>query len=304
MKASKKLVFFGTEDFSAPSLQKLLDSGWPVLAVVTKPDSPSGRGQRTSPPKVKQIVERHKILVLQPQKVAEINTEVSKLKPDLGVLVAYGMIIPQSTIDLFPGGIINAHPSMLPKYRGPSPIEAAILNGDKETGISLMRLTAGMDEGPVYDQKRVELTETENRPQMYKKLAELSSDFLLEKLEAIAEGWLTPKPQVDAEATYTNLLKKEDGVMDFGQPAEVLERQVRAYAGWPKSQAQIFGREVIITKTRVAKDEKDGYLVIKCLPTGRQANPSYLEILELIGPSGKSMSGADFQRGYSHPLPS
>lgn len=291
MKASKRVIFFGTEDFSVPSLQKLLDTGWSVLVVVTKPDSPSGRGQKISPPKVKEIAQKHGITVLQPQKVDEINNAIAKLKPDLGVLVAYGKIIPQSTIDLFPGGIVNAHPSLLPKYRGPSPIEAAILNGDKETGVSLMRLTAGMDEGAVYDQKRVDLKGSENRPELYKQLAELSADYLLGKLEAIAEGWLMPKPQIDAEATYTKLLKKEDSVMDFGLPADVLERQVRAYAGWPKSQAKIHGQDVIVTKARMAKDEKDGDLVIRC-------SPGYLEILELIAPSGRRVSGADFLRGY------
>ncbi|HEY5549698.1 MAG TPA: methionyl-tRNA formyltransferase [Candidatus Saccharimonadales bacterium] len=297
MKSSKRLIFFGAEDFSTPSLQKLLDSGWPVLAVVTQPDTSSGRGQKISPPKVKPIAKKHKITVFQPQKVAEINGQIAEIKPDLGVLVAYGKLIPQSAIDLFPGGIINAHPSLLPKYRGPSPIEAAILNGDKETGIALMRLSAGMDQGPLYDQQRVELTGTENRVELYKKLAELSADSLLEKLESIAEGWLTPKPQIDAQATYTKLLKKADGVMDFGQPAEVLERQVRAYAGWPKSQAKLHNRAVIVIKARLAKDEKDGDLVIKC-------QPGWLEIQELVAPSGKTMSGSDFLRGYSRPLPS
>jgi methionyl-tRNA formyltransferase len=295
MKASKRVVFFGTEDFSAPSLQKLLDSGWQIMAVVTKPDSPSGRGQKIGSPKVKQIAQIAKIQVLQPQKVAEIDNEIHKLKPELGVLVAYGKIIPQSTIDLFPNGIINAHPSLLPKYRGPSPIETAILNNEPETGISLMRLSAGMDEGPVFDQMRIALTGSEDRLQLYAHLAKLSADFLLDKLEAIAEGWLTPKPQIEAQATYTNLLKKENGVLDFGKPAELLEREVRAYTGWPKSQVKIFGNEVIVTKARVANPpaggEKASNLVMKC-------QPGYLEILELIGPSGKTMSGSDFLRGY------
>ena len=125
-----------------------------------------------------------------------------------------------------------------------------------------------------------------------------SAVFLRKKLEAIAEGWLTPKPQIDAKATYTKLLKKEDGRVDFGQPAAVIERQIRAYAGWPKSPAKIFNKDVIITKAHVAKDEKDGDLVITCLPAGRNAEPSYLEIQELIAPSGNTMTGKAFLQGY------
>src|SRR5665213_119654 len=168
MSKLSNLVFFGTENFSAPALEKLIAGGWPVLAAVTKPDARGGRGQKLIVPKVKQIADKHNIPVLQPEKFSEINAKIAELKPELGVLVAYGKIIPQGTIDLFPGGIINVHPSLLPKYRGPAPIEAPILNGDKETGISLMRLSAGMDEGPVYEQKRVALNGDEQRPELYK----------------------------------------------------------------------------------------------------------------------------------------
>ncbi|MBI2285200.1 hypothetical protein HYU82_00005, partial [Candidatus Saccharibacteria bacterium] len=141
------------------------------------------------------------------------------------------------------------------------------------------------------------LTGNETKQELSDRLSETGAELLIENLEAILEGWLTPKPQFDADATYSKLLKKEDGVIDFGQPAEALERQVRAFAGWPKSQAKVNGQDVIITKARIAKDEGDGSLVTKCYP-------GWLEILELVGPSGKTMSGADFLRGYSRPLPS
>ncbi len=293
MSKLKNLIFFGTEDFSAPSLEALLEAGWPVAAVITKPDSRGGRGQKAIVPKVKAIAAKAGIELLQPDKVDEINPRIAEIKPDYGVLVAYGKIIPQSTIDLFPGGIINVHPSLLPKYRGPAPIEAPILNADKATGISLMRLNAGMDEGPVFAQLRVELNGGETRPELYAQLAKTGADFLLERLKAITEGWSTPKPQIDTEATYTKLIKKADGRLNFGQPAEVLERQVRAYAGWPRSSAEVFGQKIIVTKTRLAKNLADGDLVIKCAP-------GFLEIQELIAPSGRKMSGADFIRGYKN----
>jgi methionyl-tRNA formyltransferase len=260
--------------------------------VATKPDSRGGRGQKTIVPEVKQIVDKHGIAVWQPEKVAEIDTKIANLKPTHGILVAYGKIIPQATIDLFPGGIINVHPSLLPKYRGPSPIESAILNGDSDTGVSIMRLSAGMDAGPIYAQVRIELDGSETRPQLYEQLAQSGADLLLERLPAIIEGWLTPKPQDDKLATYSRLLKKEDGWIDWTKPAETYEHQIRAFLGFPKSRTKLHGYEVVMTKARVAQSADDGSLVMKC-------QPGWLEILELTAPSGRSMSGADFLRGYN-----
>lgn len=291
MKPSKKLVFFGTEDFSVPALRRLIDGSWAILAVVTKPDSPSGRGQQMASPKVAAAAKKAGIKLLQPEKLPDIKEELRRLQPDVGVLVAYGKLLPQDVIDIFPDGIVNLHPSMLPKYRGPAPIEAAILNGDTDTGVSLMRLTEAMDAGPVYDQRRLPLKGVEDRLDLYKSLSELGADFLLERLEPITKGWLTPKPQLETEASYTKLIKKDDGRLDFNKPAEVLERQVRAYAGWPKSRATIHGQDVIITEARVAKDKDDGKLVIEC-------SPGYLVIEKLIAPSGKTMTGEEFLRGY------
>ena len=291
MKASKNLVFFGTEDFSVPSLRQLIDAGWPVKAVVTKPDTPSGRGRRLKAPRVKETAQKAGIKVLQPERVRDIQKELEQLKPGLGVLVSYGKLLPPAIIDVFPGGIVNLHPSLLPKYRGPSPIQAAILNGDEDTGISLMRLTERMDEGPVYDQKHVPVPPEIDAPALSEQLSESGAVYLLERLDAIVQGWLTPKPQIDSEATYTKLLSKQDGLMDFGRPAETLERQVRAYAGWPRSHANIHGQDVIITKARVAKDKQEGVLVMNC-------RPGFLEIQELIAPSGKTMPAAEFLRGY------
>lgn len=291
MSKSARLVFFGTEDFSAVSLEKLIKDDWPVVAVVTKPDFKTGRGQKTTPPKVKEIAQKHHIRVLQPTSLPKIVYEIASLEPSHGILAAYGKIIPQTLIDIFPGGIINVHPSLLPKYRGASPIESAILSGDGRTGISLMKLTAQMDEGPVYAQKQVVLTGEETRSELYVRLAELGASILSEKLPQIIDGSLETQPQDDSRATYAKLLKKTDGHIDWTRSAEVYEREIRAYLGYPKSTALVGESEVIITKARVACDEKDGQLVMKC-------TPGYLEILELVAPSGRTMSGADFQRGY------
>jgi methionyl-tRNA formyltransferase len=292
MSKLSKLVFFGTEGFSVPSLEKLLAEDWPVAAVVTKTDGRGGRGQKTIVPKVKQTAAKAGIEVWQPKNIGEIDAEIARIKPTHGILVAYGKIIPQATIDLFPGGIINVHPSLLPRYRGSSPIESAILNGDSDTGVCLMRLSAGVDAGPVYAHARIKLNGSETRLQLYDELAQKGADLLLERLPAIIEGWLAPTPQDDKLASYSQLLKKSDGLMDFSQPAEVYEQQVRAFLGFPKSRAKLHGHEVVITKARVAQSADDGALVVVC-------KPGFLEILELTAPSGRRMSGKDFLHGYS-----
>lgn len=292
MSKSKRLVFFGTEDFSVPALKSLLSEGWNIVAVITKPDYKAGRGQRLKQPPVKDAATEAGIKVLQPAKLIDIYKQLTALGAEGGILVSYGKIIPQKILDIFPSGIINVHPSLLPKYRGPSPIEAAILNGDKETGISLMKLSAGMDEGPVYAQEVVTLTGNEDRLTLSTRLSHKGAVLLTSHLEEILNGRLEPATQNDSKATYTQLLTKEDGNVSWDEPADIIERKVRAFVGFPKSRAKILGQNVIITRARVAKAGGDGSLVMKCLN-------SWLEVQELIAPSGRNITGAEFLRGYA-----
>lgn len=291
MTKSGPVVFFGTEDFSVASLVALLEAGVEIAAVITKPDARAGRGRQLQSPKVKQLALKHGLKVFQPNDLAEIAENIKELSVTHGVLVAYGKIIPEDFIDLFSGGIINLHPSLLPKYRGPSPIEAAILNGDGSTGLSLMRLTPMMDAGPIYDKKEVRLTGTENRLLLYEKLAQEGSAFLVDKLEAILSGQIEPVEQPSTGVSYTKLLTKADGIIDWSKAAPVIEREVRAYLGFPKSQVKLKQFDVIITKARVASGPDDGSLVQKC-------GEGWLEIQRLITPTGKLTSGEEFLRGY------
>jgi methionyl-tRNA formyltransferase len=287
-----KILFFGTEDFSAASLEALIDSGFDVAAVITKPDAPKGRGHKLTEPLVKRIAVSHDIPVWQPAKLNDIHGDIKALQPVAGVLVSYGRIIPQSIIDLFTPGIINVHPSLLPAYRGPSPIESAILNGDDTTGISIMRLSSKMDAGPVYHQVEHTLSGTETKPYLYKMLAEIGASELVKVLPEILNGSLTPREQNDELASYCNLLNKNDGVLDPSTMTAIdAERKVRAYLGFPKTRLNLFGHNVIITKASVAK-EVEFHTDIRC------HDGSVLRIEQLVGKSGKTMSTEAFVMGY------
>lgn len=249
------IIFFGTEEFSAASLRALIESGFTVAAVVTKPDSKKGRGHKLTPPTVKLIAQEHGIPVWQPAKLSEIVDDIKALQPVAGVLVSFGKIIPQSIIDLFTPGIINVHPSKLPHYRGPSPIESAILNGDSETGVSIMQLSAAMDAGPVYHFVSYPLTGRETQPELYETLSKVGASALVSVLPKILEGSLLPTPQDESQATYCRLIQKQDGSIDWQKPAEQIEREIRAYKGWPGSRTTFGDVDVIITAATALPEE-------------------------------------------------
>jgi methionyl-tRNA formyltransferase len=290
-----KLVFFGNERLATatstdvPALRMLVKAGYDVAAVVTSHSEGVSRNKRGL--EIVEVAHAYHIPVLIPDNMLDVAEQLAKMDAKAGILVAFGQIIPQEIIDIFPKGIINIHPSLLPKYRGPTPVETAIVDGVAETGVSLMSLGAKMDAGPVYLQEKVALNGKETKPGLAKKLLALGSEMLEANLAYILDGTLEPIPQDATQATYTRLLDKKDGWVDFKESDELIERKVRAYLGFPRSRAEIFGQEVVITKARVAKDAHDGHLVIK-------AQPGHLEIQELIAPSGRAMSGADFIRGY------
>jgi methionyl-tRNA formyltransferase len=289
---SSRIIFFGTEDFSLTALAGLIEAGYNIVAVVTKPDSKQGRGHHVIAPPVKILAEQHNIPVWQPTKLKDITDNIKALQPVAGVLVSYGKIIPQSTIDLFTPGIINVHPSLLPKYRGPSPIESAILNGDDKTGVTIMQLSAEMDAGPLYRAKEYSLNGTETQPGLYHTLAAIGTDLLLEALPRILAGDLTPTKQDDSEATYCQLLTKADGQLNPQQlTALEAERRVRAYLRFPRTRLSMHGKDIIVTKAHVPQ-ENTTKLDIKFKDGG------YLLIDELIAPSGKMMSGEAFLKGY------
>jgi methionyl-tRNA formyltransferase len=290
---SKTILFFGTEAFSLTALKGLVEAGYRIAAVVTKPDSISGRHQKSTPPVVKTYAIEHDIPVWQPNKLFEIHNDIVALGDVVGVLVSYGKIIPASIIDLFNPGIINVHPSLLPMYRGPSPIESAIKDGLDETGVSIMQLTPKMDAGPVYAHIRHPLTGTEVYPLLYQTLANAGIALLLHILPAIIDGSLLPSPQNDNESTYCQLLDKKDALL---QPDKITateaERLVRAYLDFPRTKIGIGDNMIIITKSHVSSNQRS-ILDVPCM------DGEYLSIDELIAPSGKTMSASAFLNGYA-----
>ncbi len=290
---SKPIVFFGTEDFSLHALRGLVEAGYPVVAVVTKPDSKRGRHQKLTPPPAKVYAEQRAIPVWQPAKLSDITADIRSFGDVTGVLVSYGKIIPQSIIDLFSPGIINVHPSLLPRYRGPSPIESALSNGDPTTGVSIMLLSALMDAGPVFTQTIQPLVGTETRSELYRTLASAGTGTLLAALPAILDGSLQPTPQDDAAATYCQLLDKKDTWL---QPAALTaaqaERLVRAHLGFPKTKTTVLGHDIIITKAHISMESKTP-LDIVC------QDGASLSVDELIAPSGRAMSAQAFLNGYA-----
>lgn len=293
---TNRIIFFGTETFSAESLKALIDANFNIVAVVTKPDQPKGRGHKLTEPIVKTIARQHNIPVWQPTKLADITDQITALQPVTGVLVSYGKIIPQSIIDLFTPGIINVHPSLLPKYRGPSPIESAIMNRDDSTGITIMQLSAAMDAGPIYAQQTIPLNGTETKSDLYDKLSDIGNQLLTTTLPSILDETLAPTSQNDTLASYCSLLTKQDGLLDPSKlTADQAEAHVRAFVGFPRTRIQTNDRTLIVTRAHTS-DTTENALSIQF------ADGHYLTPDELIAPSGKKMTAEAFLRGHSHHL--
>ena len=252
------VVFFGTPEFALPSLEALICHGYTPELVVTKPDEPSGRKQIITPPPVKVYAQAHHIPVLQP---IHLIHEINKIPDaDLFIVVAFGMMIPQAVIDKPNKGTLNIHPSLLPRWRGPSPIQSAILNGDNETGVTLMQIDELMDHGPIIAQEKFSLEDKKyTSPELHDVLAKRGADMLIKTIPEWFTGMITATPQDDLKATYCKLLKKDHGRINWSRPAHEIERMIRAYASWPSAWTLWPGRDKIyrirIDEAEVIDDE-------------------------------------------------
>jgi methionyl-tRNA formyltransferase len=291
-KISNEIVFFGTDNFSLVPLRDLIGAGFNISAVVTKPDTKSGRGQKIEQPAVKRLAIAKQITVLQPNELSEITDHLSSIHDAIGVVVSYGKIIPDQVINLFRLGMVNVHPSLLPIYRGPSPIESAILNDDKHTGVTLMKLTNKMDAGPIYSQEETNLSGHETKTELRDKLSVLGSELLIKMLPHIINGDIKPSPQDETKATYSKMLSKTDGnINQKNITATEAERMIRAYLGFPKTRATILGHSVIVTKAHVEKAAQSPTDIVFY-------DGSVLSIDELVAPSGRKINSHEFINGY------
>lgn len=298
----------GTPKFACPTLQALIKNGYQILVVVTGPDKLVGREQKLTPSPVKKIALKHKLPLLQPSKISEITSRLSFFKPDLIVVVAYGQILPKEILDIPPFGCLNIHPSLLSKYRGPSPIQYALLNGEEETGMTLMLMNEKIDQGPILAQSRIKIKPAETFGQLEKKLAPRGAQLLIKILPKFIRGQIQAQAQKESQATQTKILFRQDGQIFWNKSAEEIERQIRAFDPWPSSYTAISltgsqQKRLKILKGRVVScpGSKRNYGEVFLGEKGEMLVQTgdeclVLEKVQLEG--GKTMSGQEFLRGH------
>lgn len=304
------VVFMGTPDFAVPALQSLVQAGYPVAAVVTQPDRPRGRGKKLLPGPVKLTARKHGLTVLQPEQIKEASflEQLARLEPDVVVVAAYGQILPPAVLNLPRLGCLNIHASLLPRYRGAAPIHRAVMNGERETGVSIMLMNEGLDTGGVLSQKAVPVAGTDTTGLVHDRLAGLGADLLLKTLPRWAAGKITPRPQDDAQATYASPLTRQDEIIDWRRPARAIADQVRALDPRPGARTCLNGRLIKIWRAvpREAAPRAAGAASGQVLAGGGGelivlAGQGCLQILELQAQGGRRLPASDFLRG--HPLP-
>lgn len=303
-----KIVFMGTPDFAKNILQGLVEAGHEVTGVYTQPDKPKGRSGQPVPSPVKEYAQTVGIAVYQPEKIKK-EEEVALLKTipaDIFVVAAYGQILSQKILDIPKFGCINAHGSLLPKYRGSSPIQRAIANGDEKTGVTLMKMDKGMDSGDIIAMSEIKIEDADNEITMYDKLSFLAKDLVLEYLPLIESGKATYTPQNADEVTFAPMLKKEDGLLSFDLPARLLDCKVRGFLAWPTAYMYFGGKLLKIYRSAVrGKDEfanitdelANGTFVKLKKNLLVATSEGFLELLEVQPEGKKRMPAMDFANG-------
>jgi methionyl-tRNA formyltransferase len=298
------LVFCGTPAFAVPTLDRLVESGFALLRlVVTQPDKPKGRGMELAPSPVKQRALQLGLPISQPDRIRsneEFRAQLGALRPDAIIVVGYGRIIPQWMIDLPPLGNLNLHASLLPKYRGAAPIQWAIARGEKVTGVTSMRIDAGLDTGDILLQREILIAPEDTAETLAPRMAEAGAELMVETLQGLQAGTIHPHPQDQANATLAPILKKEDGRIDFRfTPREILNR-MRGFQPWPGAYAGFRGKNLHIWKAQLAERTlAEGEIGVdgNRLFAGCGAG-SALELLEVQVEGKKRMPASDFVHGY------
>ena len=313
-----RIIYMGTPHFAVPALEALIEGsapgavlpeGYEIVTVITRPDKPSGRGRGVNYSPVKQVAMAHNIPVWQPGslKKAENSDALAAYQADLYIVAAFGQILPQKVLDQPRYGTLNIHASLLPRYRGADPIAESIIQGERETGVSIMLLDAGVDTGPVLLQRRIPITGDDTTATLTEKLSHLGADALMEALPLWVDDKIVPQPQDEDRASHTHMLKKEDGEIDWNRSAAVIARKLRAYIPWPGSYTHWNGKLLKITAARPFSAELDPSIVPGTVGVRMDAGHKVLAIatgsglllvnqLQLEGK--KVVSSEEFLRGY------
>lgn len=303
-----RIVFMGTPDFAVPSLEALLAAGHTVCGVFTQPDKPKNRGMKLLPPPVKVTAQSHAIPVFQPTQLRDGNAleELRALDPELIVVAAYGRILPQEILDLPPKGCINVHSSLLPRYRGAAPINWAVVNGDKETGVTIMKVAPELDAGDILGQVSTPIDPEETVEAVHDRLAKLGGELLVQVVEEIAAGTALSVPQDPALVTYAPMLSRALAPIDWSQSANAIHNKVRGLVPWPATSTDIFSKDPVKIFAVAETGEHTGKApgtVIAARAEGIDVacgDGMVLRILELQAPGSRRMAAADYLRG--HPI--
>lgn len=297
-----KTIFLGTPDFAVPALKALIAaSDFEVVLVISQKDKKKGRKQIVTPPPVKEKAEKYNIPVIQPKKIEQAEGEIKKINPDFIAVAAYGQLIPQNILNIPKYGSFNVHASLLPKYRGAAVISAPILNGDSQAGITIIKMDACLDTGPILLQEKIILKKDETASSLHDKLSYLSAKILPQALRDYAEGKIKPKAQDDSMASFVKTLKKEDGQIDWQKSAGKIERTIRALNPWPGTYSHLGGKniKIIEAQNKILKINKyrvgEVFLNNKKLAVQCGQDAIVIEKLQLEGK--KAMTGEKFLRG-------
>jgi methionyl-tRNA formyltransferase len=298
-----RVVFMGTPEFACPTLQKLIDRGEQIVAVVTQPDRPKGRGQRLMPTPVKELALRYAIPVHQPHKVRDPDVVelLRKLAPDVIVVVAFGQILPKTLLEIPPLGCINVHASLLPRYRGAAPLNWCIINGETETGVTTMLMDVGLDTGPMLLKVSTPLDENEDIVSLHDRMSVMGAELLSKTLDGLVSGSIVPEKQDDSRSCYAPMLKKEDGRINWDRDACGIHNQVRGLAAWPGAFSFLDGQVVKIYRSMITEGSGLPGTVLRADKHGIEVaclkGSLIIEELQLAGK--KRLEAASFLAGYA-----
>ncbi len=298
------IIFMGTPDFAIPALKTLIESEHSVSAVFTQPDKPKGRGHKLTPPPVKVLAEQNGIAVYQPESLKKNADEyisiINDIKPDIIVVAAYGKILPKEVLDIPTFGCVNIHGSLLPKYRGAAPIQWAVLNGDKETGITTMLMNEGLDTGDILMTEKTEIGENETASELFERLSLMGAELMLKTIDNLQKGKITPKKQDNSKATYAQMLSKDLSNIDFNRPVYEVHKKICGLSDWPCAVTSINGKRLKIYRSEIVSntkpDAEPGEIINEKDFTVACVDGS-IRFVEVQAEGSKRMKSEDYLRG-------